>query len=162
LGLFGGLVALRLTRPAYRYVDKSSRDNDDMMITNLWKTARVERMEKEEVQIGFRGTEEYRAELQKEALNRNIKVQQMIREAVDQYLGKPPCVRKGTARDDKLVLLLERVLTGISPKDRQALTTILEVFERSHRLKHGNPSREPSGDNPGGNQPSEVNENGRG
>jgi hypothetical protein len=118
-------------------------------------------MGKEEVQIGFRGSEEYRAELQKAALNRNMKVQQMIREAVDQYLGKEPeCAPKGTPSrpaDVKLLTLFQGVLTGISPKDRQALTAILEVFERSHRLKHGNPSREPSGDNPGGNQSSEAN-----
>jgi predicted nuclease with RNAse H fold len=37
-------------------------------------------------QIIFRGTEEYRAQLQKSAIDRGIKVQQLIEQAIEMYL----------------------------------------------------------------------------
>jgi hypothetical protein len=120
-------------------------------------------MAKEEVQIVFRGTEEYRQSLQKEALLRNIKVQQLITEALDQYLDKPAIVRKGTTQDDKLIGLLSRVLPGISPKDRQTLTAILEVFERTQQRQNQNDeprTHRPPPDHPGGSQLASVTQDG--
>ena len=47
-------------------------------------------MAEEIVTIGFRGTEEYRKMLQQEALNRGLKVQKMLEEAVAHYVGQAP------------------------------------------------------------------------
>jgi hypothetical protein len=44
-------------------------------------------MAEEIVTIGFRGTEDYRKMLQQEALNRGLKVQKMLEEAIAHYLG---------------------------------------------------------------------------
>jgi hypothetical protein len=41
---------------------------------------------KEYLQIGFRGTEEYRRSIQQAALDRGLKVQRMLEIAVEQYL----------------------------------------------------------------------------
>jgi hypothetical protein len=45
-------------------------------------------MAQEIVTIGFRGTEDYRRMLQQEALNRGLKVQKMLEEAVAHYVGQ--------------------------------------------------------------------------
>lgn len=42
---------------------------------------------KEQVTIGFRGSEEYRAALQQEALNRSTKVQPMLEKLIHDYLA---------------------------------------------------------------------------
>lgn len=44
----------------------------------------------EEVTIGFRGTEDYRRALQRAALDRGLKVQTLIEQAVNQFLNPPP------------------------------------------------------------------------
>lgn len=46
-------------------------------------------MTQESVSIDFRGTEEYRKMLQQEAQNRNLKVQELLEEAVARYLAGP-------------------------------------------------------------------------
>lgn len=51
-------------------------------------------MSDSDVQIAFRGTEEYRANLQKEALQRGMKVTTLLRKAVDAYLDRADKVKE--------------------------------------------------------------------
>lgn len=57
-------------------------------------------MAEEIVTIGFRGTEEYRKMLQQAALDRGLKVQKLLEEAIAQYLGQPASVESAAAKGD--------------------------------------------------------------
>jgi hypothetical protein len=57
-------------------------------------------MAEEIVTIGFRGTEEYRKMLQRVALDRGLKVQKLLEEAIAQYLGQPGSAEATAAKGD--------------------------------------------------------------
>lgn len=55
-------------------------------------------MPEDKKQIAFYGSEAYRTGLQREALNRGMKVQQLLEEAVDAYLSGPQAVEDAPRR----------------------------------------------------------------
>ncbi len=70
------------------------------------------------VTIGFRGTSEYRRKLQREALERGLKVQNMIEEAVEFYLAS----RHGESKDG---VKMPSPLGDLTPEEHRWVTALL-------------------------------------
>lgn len=81
-------------------------------------------MAQEIVTIGFRGTEDYRRMLQQEALNRGLKVQKMLEEAVAQYVGQAP----GADSSVRATVANESPFGEITPEERRWLGALLDYL----------------------------------
>lgn len=97
-----------------------------------------------EVTIGFRGTEEYRKRLQQEALNRGLKVQQLLEAAVELYVNRPNSKHEGDR---------------ISPDSKDVESTLEQMEQALEKLRSqvrylGSPKGEGSTDSKdSGNKP---------
>jgi hypothetical protein len=81
-------------------------------------------MAEEIVTIGFRGTEEYRKTLQQEALNRGLKVQKMLEEAVAHYVGQVPASEAIAAKADSG----DSPFGKLTPEERRWLQALLDYL----------------------------------
>ena len=81
-------------------------------------------MAEEIVTIGFRGTEEYRKTLQQEALNRGLKVQKMLEEAVAHYVGQAPVSEVIDQKADSS----ESPFGKLTPEERRWLEALLNYL----------------------------------
>jgi hypothetical protein len=88
--------------------------------------------------IGFRGTEDYRERLQRAALDRHVKVQQLIEDALAAYLSDKQELRE-TARSGTRVAparrrahdTLDRILDKAGPAETAKIMGMIELCERS-------------------------------
>ena len=81
------------------------------------------------VTIGFRGTEEYRKTLQQEALNRGLKVQKMLEEAVAHYVGQVPVSETIVAKADSG----DSSFGKLTPEERRWLEALLNYLRDDGR-----------------------------
>lgn len=81
-------------------------------------------MAQEIVTIGFRGTEEYRKMLQQEALNRGLKVQRMLEEAIAHYVGKVPASETTATKADQP----DSPFGAIDPDEQRWLEALLNYL----------------------------------
>lgn len=73
-------------------------------------------------QIAFRGTEEYRAKLQKSAIDRGLKVQQLIEQAIEMYLQSPKNGNGGeSARAERHLIIKARAYASKYRHQKEAL-----------------------------------------
>ncbi len=80
-------------------------------------------MTDETKQIGFRGTREYRAMLQQEALNRGIKVQRLLELAVEQFLKSKSGVTSTERRQEST----SSELSNLTPEDLEFARVMLSA-----------------------------------
>ena len=95
------------------------------------------------VEIKFRGTVEYRTELQMEGLKRGLKVQALLERAVERYLAGPKCLTatesrpehiSGYAKENKEAHnLLEEILSSGTPEQANLISGNLQIFVEATR-----------------------------
>ena len=81
-------------------------------------------MAEEIVTIGFRGTEEYRKMLQQEALNRGLKVQKLLEEALAHYVGQAPTPETAASKAESS----DSVFGRLTPEERRWLEALLNYL----------------------------------
>ena len=87
-------------------------------------------VEQKNLTIGFRGTEDYREALQREALARGIKVQPMLEAAVDLYLKLTPAKKHAAPEVPK------NLLAGLDPEQRADAEAYIELLRSGVTLSN--------------------------
>jgi hypothetical protein len=82
--------------------------------------------EEDQKTIGFRGSEEYRAMIQRAALDRRIKVQQLLEEAVAAYLSGPRPATPSEGEADDVMVAIKSFIN--KPDKSFAEERILQMF----------------------------------
>lgn len=77
--------------------------------------------------IGFRGTEKYREELARAALDRGMKVQKMLERAVSDYLAKPSSQKLAPSPSPPNVI--PDTLSALPPEDRETIQSVIQIFQ---------------------------------